>query len=347
MLEERNTAGTVIRQLFPHVADATRRDIVAVSGGFSGASVFRVGDSHVCYSLRRWPARQTHPERILAIHQLLTIAHGSGVDVVPVPIQSGNGSALPEYDGAFWQLEPWMPGRADYYSSQNDERMRSAMMQVAGFHNAIRNWIPPVDVRRWFQPPTLAPSPTVANRVQMIESYVNGLDEFAGRLAHERDDRFRELGNRLVGHFRLANGSVLNELRSVIDVPVPVQPCIRDLWHDHLLFTNDMLTGIIDFGAMATDSVACDLSRMLGSLLGDDRLGWQRAVSHYETVRPLTESEHRLLQPLDRSSVLLSGMTWLKRRYILRNTTDDLSPVCERMESIAERLTTLVDNLSP
>jgi Ser/Thr protein kinase RdoA (MazF antagonist) len=107
------------------------------------------------------------------------------------------------------------------------------------------------------------------------------------------------------------------------------------------LFDDDELTGIIDFGAMATDSVSCDLSRLLGSLFGDDFAAWQRGLGNYETVRPMSEAEHRLLRPLDRSSVLLSGMTWLKRRYVLRNTPIDLSRVCDRLDAIVARLTKL------
>src|SRR5207253_1184387 len=31
---------------------------------------------------------------------------------------------------------------------------------------------------------------------------------------------------------------------------VPMQPCVCDLWHDHVLFTLDTVTGVIDFGGV-------------------------------------------------------------------------------------------------
>ena len=180
----------------------------------------------------------------------------------------------------------------------------------------------------------------------MIESHDKSILDLSAALAQESDSRFREVGSRIVLLFQAAKDSVKRDLNAVAEIKVPQQPCIRDLWHDHLLFRGDELTGMVDFGAMATDSVTCDLSRLLGSLFGDDFFAWQQAIDHYETVRPLSESEHRLLRPLDRSSVLLSGMTWLKRRYVLRNTPEQLSAVCDRMETIVSRLTVLAETFS-
>lgn len=313
----------------------------AVSGGFSGAGVFKIEHSETCYCLRRWPAAQTSETRVLAIHQLLASAHGYGIAVVPVPLKLDSGTTLAEVDGEFWQLEPWMPGESSFLTEPNGNRLKSAMTQLAQFHNAVRDWVPPGGVGQWFQPASIKTCPTITNRMRMIESYVSSITDFEAALAQESDVRFRDAGVRVASLFRSAHSRVKQELSAVEGLSVPLQPCLRDLWHDHLLFQGDELSGIVDFGAMATDSVSCDLSRLLGSLFGDDFASWQRALGYYESVHPMSEAEHRLLRPLDRSSVLLSGMTWLKRRYVLRNTPADLSRVCDRMESIVDRLTTL------
>jgi hypothetical protein len=49
--------------------------------------------------------------------------------------------------------------------------------------------------------------------------------------------------------------------------PVPLQPCLCDSWHDHVLFESDAVTGLIDYGSAKIDHVAVDLARMLGSLM--------------------------------------------------------------------------------
>lgn len=341
MLSEFDQAISVLRPHFPHITDWSVCHAETVSGGFSGAGVFKVESAKAGYCLRRWPVGQTSATRVLAIHQLLAAAQGRGVAVVPVPLKSDWGTTLAEVDGEFWQLEPWMPGESNFLTEPNGDRLKSAMTQLARFHNAVRDWVPAGGVDQWFQPTSMEACPTITNRMRMIESYASSIADFEMALTKENDARFRDAGVRIALLFRSAHSGVKRELSAVESLPVPLQPCIRDLWHDHLLFQGDELSGIVDFGAMATDSVSCDLSRLLGSLFGDDFASWQQGIGDYEAVRALTEAEDRLLRPLDRSSVLLSGMTWLKRRYVLRNTPTDLSRVCDRMESIIDRLTTL------
>ena len=341
MLSEISDPLSVLRQQFLHLADWGDAKVDSVSGGFSGAGVFKVETVKAGYCLRRWPVGQAAAARVLAIHQLLELAQERGVTFVPVPLTSDSGTTLPVVSEAFWQLEPWMPGVADFLFESSDERLASAMTQLARLHNAVCDWVPTGGVGQWFQPVSIKACPTITNRIRMIDSYASSIADLEAALARESDARFRDAGVRIALLFRSAHSGVQRELAAVEGLQVPLQPCIRDLWHDHLLFQGDELSGIVDFGAMATDSVCCDLSRLLGSLFGDDSAAWQRGIRHYESVRTLTESEHRLLRPLDRSSVLLSGMTWLKRRYVLRNTPDDLSRVCDRLDAILVRLSSL------
>ncbi len=154
----------------------------------------------------------------------------------------------------------------------------------------------------------------------------------------EPDDRFRSVGQQLTIQFRRLGNSIGRELQQVESLSVRQQPCIRDLWHDHLLFCNDQLTGIIDFGAVKTDSVACDLSRLLGSLFGTDASAWKRALDAYEQTRPLTTAEHQLLRPLNRSGILLSGMTWLQRRAEDSIASEQMPRIIERLQRIVGQL---------
>jgi Ser/Thr protein kinase RdoA (MazF antagonist) len=117
---------------------------------------------------------------------------------------------------------------------------------------------------------------------------------------------------------------------------VPLQPCLRDVWHDHVLFQEDEVTGLIDPSAARTDTVAADISRLAGSLIADDRLAWGKAIDAYQSVRPLSREEAALVGILDRSGVLLSGMTWLERRYF--ECISFTERALERFQRIAARL---------
>ncbi len=57
---------------------------------------------------------------------------------------------------------------------------------------------------------------------------------------------------------------------SAVALKVPIQPCIGDIWHDHILFLGDGVSGLVDFGGMRADTVAGDIARLLGSLVADD-----------------------------------------------------------------------------
>jgi homoserine kinase type II len=117
-----------------------------------------------------------------------------------------------------------------------------------------------------------------------------------------------------------------------------VQPCLRDLWHDHLLFEGDRLTGLIDYGAVKADHVTADLARMLGSLVGDDQGGWEGGLRAYRRVRGLTDNEEQLAHMIDRTSTILGVVNWLRWVYHEGRSYEDLSAVVRRLESLLNRV---------
>jgi Ser/Thr protein kinase RdoA (MazF antagonist) len=110
------------------------------------------------------------------------------------------------------------------------------------------------------------------------------------------------------------------------------------VWHDHVLFTGDEVTGLIDPSACRSESVAADLARLLGSLVGDDSGEWDFALDAYRQSADLTLDERALIPVLDRSGVLLSGLTWLARCYLH-------SPPLEPNERLLKRLCVILARL--
>src|SRR6202023_1230336 len=84
-------------------------------------------------------------------------------------------------------------------------------------------------------------------------------------------------------------------------VMVDGQPCVCDVWHDHVLFEGDTVSGLIDFGGAKVDSVAVDLARLLGSMAGDDPVLRDAGFGAYVAVRPLSLGEVDLVTLLDRT----------------------------------------------
>ncbi len=85
--------------------------------------------------------------------------------------------------------------------------------------------------------------------------------------------------------WRYGAGTLASRAGAAELLAAPLQPCIRDVWHDHVLFVGDDVSGLVDFGAMQPDSVAADIARLLGSLAGDDRQAWTIGLAAYESVQ--------------------------------------------------------------
>ena len=62
-----------------------------------------------------------------------------------------------------------------------------------------------------------------------------------------------------------------------------MQPCLCDPWHDHVLFTGDQVSGVIDYGSVKEDHIAVDLARLLGSLVEDDENAWSIGLKAYQS----------------------------------------------------------------
>jgi Ser/Thr protein kinase RdoA (MazF antagonist) len=122
---------------------------------------------------------------------------------------------------------------------------------------------------------------------------------------------------------------------------VALQPCIRDIWHDHVLFTGDQVSGLVDFGGLRPDNVATDIARLLGSLAADDLDAWELGLASYDRVRALSSDERTLIAAFDRSTVLMGGLEWLDWIYLQSRAFPDRAVVESRLDRAIERLARL------
>lgn len=310
------------------------------SGGFSDAVVVKVEMSASRYALRGWPPGGISPERIRELHRWLKHLHACGVPVaVPLPVLDGH-QTWDTAAGRTWQLEPWLSGSFRRGSDLHESHVNAAMAALARLHLASAQYEPTAAGQIWFGTGQGIPA-SIAQRLELIDEWS------PARLVAARDDlnfapnAFRTPALAILSGFLRHAGTVAAELRWQQHVVVSLHPCLRDVWAAHVLFSGDTVSGFVDPGAARTDHLSTDLSRLLGSYFADDRARWAAALACYERIRPLSGDEQVLLRVMDRSSVLLSGMTWIKRFSEGRCPHERLPEITERLNVIAGRLLAL------
>ncbi|HJN64650.1 MAG TPA: phosphotransferase [Pirellulales bacterium] len=306
------------------------------AGGFSGACFWRLSSLRGPLCLRRWPVPHPTTGRLALIHSMLQHADSRGFQKVPVPIRPHpeNEATFIHHAGHLWEISPWLPGKANYAECPSHERLRSSMQALARFHVASADF--PETAGR------LNPAPAILERLQMFTAWeTQDRDRLVSAI--DRQDTLAatglsRIGKQIINAFDCHRTLVFEALSQASDRVVPIQPCIRDIWHEHVLFQQDEISGIVDFGAARPDTVATDISRLLGSLAADKTVEWNIGLEAYTKVRSLTKNELHLLGPLDRSTALLSGLNWLRWLYLENKSFEDMQVIKSRLKAISQRI---------
>lgn len=320
---------------YPVDCRPTRCVPVIGAGGFSGARLSKLITPRGQLVLRRWPSAHPSPERLRFIHDVLRHVARLGIDFVPVPLAATNGETFVEEDGHLWELAPWLPGEANYIRLPSEKKLIAALSTLARLHLALASYpngnaLPAV-------------SPGILERqARLAQLLQGGLTEFSAAVRPEIWPELEQYAQSILQLFPLAAPRVAAALADAASLAVPLQPCLRDIWHEHVLFDGDRVSGIIDFGALRIESVAADVARLLGSMAGDDAGQWQIGQTAYEALRPLCPEEKTLVRAFDRSGTLLSGCNWLEWIYVDRIEFPDRPAVIKRVNAIAGRLQRLI-----
>ena len=326
---------------------ASRVIPLGAAGGLSGARFWRLETAGGPFCLRAWPKEHPDFERLEFIHTLLAHVWGQDFHKVPVPLRDREGRSAIRLHGRFWELTPWLPGKADYREHPSRARLASAMEALAQFHLAAEGFRSPREKGRAefgaahgkAAGSELAAAPGVLERKQLLAGFLG--EESVRLAAAMKPEVWPDLihrGRSIVDLFSRAAPRIFSELQQAASETVPLQPCLRDVHHAHVLFTGDEVSGIVDFGAARYECVAADLARLLGSLVGDEPDAWQNALEHYYRVRPLLSGERKLVAVYDRSTVVLGPMLWLRGGYLEGRQFDQPQRVLRRIEEGLVRL---------
>ena len=325
--------------------DVSIRTATAVSGGFSGATVFRATtiDGREL-AVRRTPRSVAlPPERMKRLYRLLRQISQAGFRLIPVPfLPARAASPVPggvdpsfmpwlQVDEIIWQIEPWMPGTSLSGDEVTTLDVSAALIALNQFHQLATKAVRVAGSDDWFVNAT-KPSPAVLRRLSIVNELTHGvLDLLHRQLSTDSDERFRGLAVRVCKSLRTWLPWLHRELTALATISFPIQPVLRDVWRAHVLFTDNEVTGLIDLSAAASDHVTVDVTRLVRSWYGTDVAKIQKSMEEYQSLRILNASELRLLQVLDASTVLLSPVTWLRRRMESCDTANVSNEVIARL----------------
>jgi Ser/Thr protein kinase RdoA (MazF antagonist) len=295
-----------------------RLEFLGNRGGFSGARLWRLHSPAGLLCLRAGAPGESR-DNLVSRHRMMRMAAEAGLDFVPLVMSTSGGETVIEAVGRCWELMQWLPGRADYRGCPSPTRLRAAAGALARLHRA---WEP-------LGGAIARPCPAVVRRLEAVAAWP-GHPHLSSIRTIPLLHRLEQTVARWLPHVPVLLDEVQQACR--------MQPCLRDVWHDHLLFEGERLTGLVDYASVAEDSVTTDLARMLGSLVEDEETGWQVGLEAYREVRGLSANEERLARVLDRTGVIVGLSNWLRWLTDARRTFDDRHGVEQRTETLLTRV---------
>lgn len=315
------------------------RDVAVsrLSGGLSGAVVYRCDVDGRRYALKRWP-EGTSAGRVDEVHDVLRRAR-KRLGLVPELVTSLFGSTRLSWDAGHFELASWVPGVAVGDGGEGRETIVDAVRRgaaaIGAFHEATRCWgegesLPPAVLRRLGRieelqrrlPEALArgqsPTPMIAMAAEWLRRHGNvRLKEAAARL--------EPWAARMV----------------------PVQVVLRDIHRQHILFQEGVVSGIVDFDALGKDAIATDLARWVGGFFADCGVGlvvvggdsepsenlqtlWEAAVSGYSAIRSVPQSVVDLAVDIAEASWVILLANWVVWAHLGERDFSGLWPVVDR-----------------
>lgn len=295
-----------------------RTQVMPVQPGFSGASVWKVTTQERSFALKRWPIRQPVHCDLQTIHQLMQQARHSGLLVVPEVQRTIEGDSLVNHDGVLWDALSWQPGQSD--SQPTESRLKSAMVLISRLHALWRS-----QNERRFE---VCPAIMLQHR-RLSEWTADELE-----LLNRRTPTMGLFREALI-HFEQHRTHALQRLASWLTRRFSLQPCLGDVWADHVLFEGNEVTGLIDFGGVRYDHPAQDLARLIGSYTQGHATRRQQALSCYAPISPEVEQLSILL---DDSGTIVSLGNWLRWLILEERLFSDQSRAITRLLQLVNRL---------
>lgn len=283
------------------------------TGGLSGAELWRFPSRLGWLLIRGWPPEVT-AQRVQTIHGWLARLRHLPFLACPIPSQDGSTLHI-DRSGRCWELMPWLPGSASLQSPTSGQAA-SALDAVGQVHREL----------------ALEGSVRVSSGAHARIEFLNALQaremrEFEAELSRRPPDDnpegFESLARVWVKCSPLKISRALEMLRRQSRRAVWVQPCLRDLRPEHLLFEGDRLSGLVDYGAMDAEAPETDLARLLPAWIGNDPALQRHACLAYQSANPGHVLDEPLLAAFSAANSVLIGGQWMRWILLQRRSFSD------------------------
>ncbi len=279
------------------------------SSGLSGASVWQCTIGERALALKRWPDA-TQSERIDWIHQVIAAA-ANELEFIPPLVCDPQGRSRVSIGTHHLELTRWMPGDPICESASEDQMLAAITRgaeAIAHFHRVTQRC-------GRFECGTQSPAPAIQRRIAHLDSLgADGRLQRAIRHAVNASPTLARAADWLREKGAKRTGTLAEELRTWAKVPLAVQPVLRDIHREHILFCAGVVTGMVDFDAVSRDTVSTDMARwvsgFVGSSIDPNRL-WAAAVTGYRQHRPFSACELELAGAIERSSWFIALTNWV------------------------------------
>jgi Ser/Thr protein kinase RdoA (MazF antagonist) len=256
------------------------------------------------------------------------LARRAELPFVPAVIPTTHGATWAERAGRLWDLTRWLPGQADFHAQPTVARLEAACVALARLHIAWAGVCPQV-----------GPCPGIQCRLERTREWMVLVPSgWQPPLDRTREDPVHSWAERAWRLLRRWMDHVPRVLSVWAERPLPLQPCLCDIWHDHVLFDGDTIAGLIDYGGVKIDHVAVDLARLLGSMVGDRKDLRAAGLHAYSRWRRLSWEEEALVSILDETGTLIGMANWLKWLYREGRYFEDRAAVARRLAELVERV---------
>jgi Ser/Thr protein kinase RdoA (MazF antagonist) len=320
-----HAARSVLQRYCQAAPNATLRRL-AQHGGFSGARLWQVSGGGITAVLKAWPSTEVDAGRLVRIHHLMHAARLAGLDFVPAVYVDDRGRTVVDQAERLWDLAEWRFGEG-FCAAPSTRRVENACACLARLHAA---WASPGAI--------VGPCPAVQRRLARLHEWKKLV---SGGWRPAVDAVHGAVQAPIEGAWRTVNlwfDSAAQMLMPWVDRLFPLQPCLCDIWHDHVLFQGETVTGIIDYGSAKVDHVAVDLARLLGTTVQDDATLRAAGLEAYGPVRALSFEEQELVTVLDKTGIIVGLANWVRWLYLDRRPFEDYSMVAQRIQKLLARV---------